>query len=59
MFLEMVDLLYAISVLCHIGSLDIIYKNRLEIKYDQKIKRSYLTYAILEYGILSSAYSVL
>jgi hypothetical protein len=59
MFLEIVDLLYTTSVLCRIGSLDIIYKNRLEIKHDQKIRKSCLIYAILEYRILSSVYSVL
>jgi hypothetical protein len=34
MFLEMVDLLYIIFVLCYIGSLDIICENKLEIKHD-------------------------
>jgi hypothetical protein len=55
----MVDLLYTIFVLCYISLLDIICKNRLEIEYNQKIRRSYLIYVILEYGILSSVYSVL
>jgi hypothetical protein len=59
MFLEIIDLLYAISILCYIGSLDIICKNRLEIEYDQKIRRNYSIYIILEYGILSSIYLVL
>jgi hypothetical protein len=59
MFLEIIDLLYAISIFCYIGSLDIIYKNKLEIKHDQKIKKSYLTYIILEYRILSNVYLVL
>jgi hypothetical protein len=59
MFLEIVDLLYMISILYYIGLLDIIYKNRLEIKHDQKIKRSCSIYTILEYGILSSVYLVL
>jgi hypothetical protein len=26
------------SILCYIGSLDIICKNKLEVKHDQKIK---------------------
>jgi hypothetical protein len=34
MFLEIIDLLYATSVLCYIGSLDIICKNKLEVKHD-------------------------
>jgi hypothetical protein len=48
-----------ISVLYYIGLLDIIYKNKLEIKYNQKIKKNCLIYIILEYGILSSVYLVL
>jgi hypothetical protein len=59
MFLEIIDLLYAISILYYIGSLDIICKNKLEIKHDQKIKKSCLIYTILEYRILSSIYSIL
>jgi hypothetical protein len=59
MFLEIVDLLYTTSVLYYIGSHDIIYKNKLEIKHDQKIRRNCLTYVILEYRILSSVYLVL
>jgi hypothetical protein len=59
MFLEIVDFLYTTSVLYYIGSLDIICKNRLEVEHDQRIRRSYLTYIILEYGILSNVYLVL
>jgi hypothetical protein len=59
MFLEIIDLLYTIFVLYYIGSLDIICKNRLEIVHDQKIRKNYSIYIILEYGILSSVYLIL